>query len=80
MEPCKSFVNRSELCEKVDRTSMMKSREHDETKKKRLSIAENLKEYGGKVLLTPCKLSFANRMMKSREYDETKKAVVYSNS
>ena len=45
---------------------------------------EKHKEYGGKALSAPCKLSFkfckkvdCTSMMKSREYDETKKAAVY---
>ena len=75
------------LCEKVDGMSMMKSREYYETKQNLQSNEEKKKEYGGKTLSAPFKLSVANRSetrkkvnrtsmtrMKSREYYETNKA------
>ena len=49
------------LCEKVDGMSMMKSREYYETKQNLQSNEEKKKEYGGKTLSAPCKLSVANR-------------------
>ena len=55
------WLTRVKLCKQVDRTSMMKSREYDETKQMRRSIEEKQKEYGGKARSAPCKVSFANR-------------------
>ena len=57
------------LCKKVDCISMMKSREYDETKKKRLSIKEleKQKEYDGKARLAPCKLSLVNQSEAQQE-------------
>ena len=77
--PCKlSFRTGVKLCKKVDRTSMLKSREYDETKQMLLSIEENQKEYGGKARWALCKLFLANRsetLSKGRLYvnDEVKR-------
>ena len=47
--------------------SMMKWREYDETKKKRMSIEEKQKEYGGKARSAPCKRFCANQSETLRE-------------